>query len=40
MSKRTNEAEIAAVIEIVLARAFHPRAAIVGNEQGGFDELP
>ena len=48
MSQRTNEADIAAVAEIVrtyydgmmagdeakLARAFHPRACIVGNEQG------
>jgi hypothetical protein len=50
MSKPTNEADIAAVAEIVriyydgmmegdegkLARAFHPRACIVGNEQGAF----
>ena len=48
MSQRTNEADIAAVTEVVrsyydgmmagdeakLARAFHPRACIVGNEQG------
>ena len=48
MSKRTNEADIAAVTETVrayyegsmegdetkLARAFHPRACIVGNEHG------
>jgi hypothetical protein len=48
MSQRTNEADIAAVTEIVrtyydgmlagdaakLGRAFHPRACIVGNEQG------
>ena len=48
MSQRTNEANIAAVTEIVrtyyegmmagdeakLARAFHRRACIVGNEQG------
>ena len=48
MSQRTNEADIAAVTEIVrayydgsmegdeakLARAFHPRASIVGNEHG------
>lgn len=48
MSKRTNEADIAAVTEVVrdyydgsmegdevkLGRAFHPRAAIVGNEHG------
>ena len=46
MSQRTNEADIAAVTEVVrayydgmmagdeakLARAFHPRACIVGNE--------
>ena len=49
MSQRTNEADIAAVIEVVrayydgmmegdaakLGRAFHPRASIVGNEEGG-----
>ena len=49
MGQRTNEADIAAVIEVVrtyydgmiegdaakLARAFHPRASIVGNEGGG-----
>ena len=49
MSQRTNEADIAAVTEVVRAyydgsmegdaaklnRAFHPRASIVGNEQGG-----
>ena len=48
MSQRTNEADIAAVTEVVstyydgmmeadaakLARAFHPRASIVGNEGG------
>jgi len=48
MSKRTNDADVAAVTEVVrayydgmmegdgakLARAFHPRACIVGNEQG------
>ena len=48
MGGRTNEADIAAVIEVVrayydgsmegdeakLARAFHPRASIVGNEHG------
>jgi hypothetical protein len=48
MSRRTNEADIAAVTETVrtyydgmmagdeakLAGAFHPRACIVGNEQG------
>jgi len=48
MSERTNEADIAAVTEVVrayydgmmtgdetkLAHAFHPRACIVGNEQG------
>jgi len=48
MDQRTNEADIAAVVETVrtyyegmmagdetmLARAFHPRACIVGNEQG------
>ena len=48
MSERTNEADIAAVTEVVrayydgmmtgdeakLARAFHPRACIVGNEGG------
>ena len=48
MDERTNEADIAAVIETVrayydgsmegdeakLARAFHPRACIVGNEHG------
>ena len=50
MSKPTNEADIAAVAEVVriyydgmlegdeakLARAFHPRACIVGNEEGTF----
>jgi hypothetical protein len=50
MGQRTNEADIAAVTEIVrtyydgmmagdeakLARAFHPRACIVGNERGEF----
>ena len=50
MSQLTNEADIAAVTEIVriyydgmvagdeakLARAFHPRACIVGNERGEF----
>lgn len=48
MGQATNEADIAAVTEVVrayydgsmdgdaakLARAFHPRAAIVGNEHG------
>lgn len=48
MSQRTNEADIAAVTDVVrayydgsmegdeakLARAFHPRAWIVGNEHG------
>ena len=48
MSPRTNEADVAAVTEIVrayydgmvegdevkLARAFHPRACVVGNEHG------
>jgi ketosteroid isomerase-like protein len=48
MGQRTNQADIAAVTEIVrtyydrmvagdqakLARAFHPRACIVGSEQG------
>jgi hypothetical protein len=48
MSQRTNEADIAAVTDVVrayydgmiegdaakLARAFHPRASIVGNEGG------
>jgi len=49
LTERTNEADIAAVTEVVLAyydgmvagdearlaRAFHPRACIVGNYQGG-----
>ena len=49
MSHRTNEADIAAVTDVVrdyyegmmtgddaqLARAFHPRACIVGNQQQG-----
>ena len=48
MGQRTNEADIAAVTEVVrayydgsmegdeakIARAFHPRASIVGNEHG------
>ena len=48
MSQRTNEADVAAVTDVVrayydgsmegdeakLARAFHPRACIVGNEHG------
>jgi hypothetical protein len=48
VSERSNEADIAAVTEVVrayydaqmagdeasLARAFHPRACIVGNEEG------
>src|SRR6201988_1978742 len=48
LTERTNEADIAAVTEVVLAyydgmmagdemrlaRAFHPRACIVGNYQG------
>jgi hypothetical protein len=48
LTERTNEADIAAVTEVVLAyydgmmagdeerlaRAFHPRASIVGNYQG------
>ena len=50
MGQQTNEADIAAVTEVVrtyydgmmagdeamLVRAFHPRASIVGNEQGEF----
>jgi hypothetical protein len=53
LTERTNEADIAAVTEVVLAyydgmmagdeaklaRAFHPRACIVGNYQGELEWL-
>ena len=53
LTERTNEADIAAVTEVVLAyydgmlagdevklaRAFHPRACIVGNYQGEVEWL-